>query len=200
MIKEKINIVISGVGGQGILTLSEIIGTALLLKGYNVKGTEVHGLAQRGGIVTSHVKAAKYEISPTVAPGTADLIIGTEAIETLRLARYINDKTHVIFNTKIIRPSIPKVKLPELDEIFHKLKELTSRVYPIKASEIAIRIGSERFANAVLLGAVTALGILPVTREELLNALAARFSERYLSQNIKAFESGYNALKTLLKK
>ncbi len=195
--RKPISILISGVGGQGILTLAEIVGRALIKSGYVAKATEVHGLAQRGGVVVSHIKAANYEVSPMVAPGMADLIIGLELIETVRLARYINKETVVLANKKVIPPVLPGVDVPDPGELISRLKRVSHRVYLVEASAIARRIYGEQITNMVMLGALSGLGALPISRELYIEAMYERLPEKYIEVNLKAFEAGEKAVKNL---
>jgi indolepyruvate ferredoxin oxidoreductase beta subunit len=145
------NIVIAGVGGQGVLTLARVIGEAALINGFNALVAETHGLSQRGGAVVVHVRLGDVE-SPLVPLGGADLILGLELLEVLRNISYVRRDGCVVADKLIIPPSIPGVKAPSLDDVMRALLSLDVRVTVVPASEVAEKLGDVRVANMYLLG------------------------------------------------
>jgi len=193
-----LSIVISGVGGQGVLTLSEIIGRALMKKGFNVKGTEIHGLAQRGGSVVSHLKAGLIDFSPIVDDGDANVIIGLEALETLRVARYMNPGTIVLMNDNIIQPVLPNIRIPSKDDIVSRIQFITRNIIMVDADGIARRLKSMRVVNTVMLGALAGIEVLPLSADEILNSLKERIHPRFHAINELAFNEGYKISKNAI--
>ncbi|MEM3832967.1 MAG: indolepyruvate oxidoreductase subunit beta [Thermoprotei archaeon] len=193
-----LTLIITGVGGQGILTLSEIIGRALMKKGFNVKSTEIHGLAQRGGSVISHLKAGFTEFSPIADDGSADVVIGLEALETLRTARYMNPKTIVLVNDNIIKPVLPKINIPDKEEIYVRIKKITKNIIKIDADSIARKLNAIQVINTVMLGALAGTEVLPLSSNELLNAIKERIAPKFYLVNELAFNEGYEISKQVI--
>ncbi|MGB9729362.1 MAG: indolepyruvate oxidoreductase subunit beta [Thermoprotei archaeon] len=186
-----LTLIITGVGGQGILTLSEIIGRALIRKGFNVKSTEIHGLAQRGGSVVSHLKAGFTEFSPIADEGSADVIIGLELLETLRAAKYMNSETIVLINDNIIKPVLPKINVPDKEEVFTRIKKITKNIIKVDADGIARKLNAIQVVNTVMLGALAGVEVLPLSPDELLYAIKERIAPKFHSVNELAFNEGY---------
>lgn len=153
------NIVLSGVGGQGIITAARIIAEASLVEGRKVLVAETHGLSQRGGSVVVHVRVGDVE-APLIPPGMGDLMIGLEAIEAARYASLLAPGASVVLNKDLQPPPLPKVKPPSLDEILASLSKAGLRVYSINAVEEALKLGDARSANTLLLGYAAGLGLL----------------------------------------
>ncbi len=195
MVNKILSIVISGVGGQGVLTLSEIIGRSLMKKGLNVKGTEIHGLAQRGGSVVSHLKAGFTDFSPIVDDGGADVVIGLEALETLRVIRYMNATTVVLINDNIIQPVLPSIKIPNREEIISRILMITKNMIRIDADGIARRLNSMQVVNTVMLGALAGINVLPSSPDDVLSSLKERIPPRFHAINEMAFNEGYEISK-----
>lgn len=193
-----LTLIITGVGGQGVLTLSEIIGWALMRKGFNVKSTEIHGLAQRGGSVISHLKAGHTEFSPIADDGSADAIIGLEALETLRASRYINSETIVLINDNIIKPILPKINVPNKEEVITKLSMFTKNIIRIDADSIARELNSVQVINTIMLGALAGVELLPLSPSELLSVIKERISPRFHMINELAFNKGYEISKRII--
>lgn len=193
-----LSIVISGVGGQGVLTLSEIIGRALMKRGFNVKGTEIHGLAQRGGSVISHLKAGFIDFSPIVDDGDADVVIGLEALETLRVARYMNSGTIVLMNNNIIQPVLPNIRIPSKNDIVSRIQAITRNIIMIDADGIARRLNSMQVVNTVMLGALAGIEVLPLSSDEIINSLKERIHPRFHVINELAFNEGYKISKNAI--
>ncbi len=183
------NILISGVGGQGVLLTSKIIAEAALLAGLDVKQSEVHGMAQRGGSVLSQVRFGDQVFSPIVAEGEADLLIGFEPLETARYLHYLKDDGVVIYNTRPIHTigvSIAAEKYPA--DINETIKSRAKTVMPFDGTELAVKAGDKRTLNLVLLGA--ALTFLPIQESFVQDAIKNTVPKKILDINQKAFAEG----------
>lgn len=195
MIKE-FNIVITGIGGQGVLTLSSIIAEAAFLQGYDVKTSELHGLAQRGGTIPSHVRFGKKIFSPIVREGEANLIIGLEPLETLRACYYGSKENKTVFlfdveKTVPISVSILKEKYPSIEEIKKLLEPFAYKIIDVNASEIVKReTGSTLGVNIFLLGCASCAGLIPIERNFLLEGMKKVIKEKYFETNKKIFDLG----------
>ena len=193
------SILIVGVGGQGTLLTSRVVGNALTSAGYDVKISEIHGMAQRGGSVMSHVRVSKEDDLGVLIPsGEAHIIIGFEPLETLRMARqYAGPNTMIVYDPRPIYPLgvlQGNQSYPTVDEINAEINAITSEAHAISAADIALEIGDTKAANVVLLGAFSRLPGAPLNTEELSAILAQRFSGKVLEMNQKAFAKGCSAM------
>jgi indolepyruvate ferredoxin oxidoreductase beta subunit len=183
------NILISGVGGQGVLLTSKIIAEAALLSGLDVKQSEVHGMAQRGGSVLSQVRFGEKVFSPIVSEGEADLLIGFEPLETARYLHFLKDDAVVVYNTRpigTIGVSIAAEKYPAgVNDI---IKSRAKTVMPFDGTQLAVSAGDKRTLNLVLLGA--ALKFLPLNESVILDAIVNTVPKKVLAINQKAFAAG----------
>lgn len=196
MIKEY-NIVLSGVGGMGVIKLGKIIGEAASLSGYNVKGTELHGLAQRGGSIYCTVRFGSLVYSPLVPENKADLVVSLELIESLRqeIRPFIKlDKTtkFLVDAYKDIPQTVTKGKetYPSLDEVIEAISNISNEVLIIPATEIASKLGDAIMANIVMLGVMTKY--LPLTKDCIEEAIKADIPKNLIEINMQAFEKGLN--------
>ncbi len=183
------NILISGVGGQGVLLTSKIIAEAALLAGLDVKQSEVHGMAQRGGSVLSQVRFGDKVFSPIITEGEADLLIGFEPLETARYLHYLRDSGSVIYNTRpigTIGVSIAAEKYPA--DVNETIKSRSKTVMPFDGTELAVKAGDKRTLNLVLLGA--SLKFLPIEEAFILDAIKNTVPRKILEINQKAFAAG----------
>lgn len=193
--KDPINLIIAGVGGQGNILISRLIGQALVEKGYHVTIGETYGASQRGGSVASHVRISmESPYSPITPEGDADIILGLEPVESLRLlAVHGSPRTFVISNTRPIHPMavvLGEAEYPELSRIKDLVKKLSSKAWYLDASQIAIGLGSPVLTNIVMTGALFGTGLLPLEREALETQLRETFSETNFSLNFEAFTRG----------
>ncbi len=188
------NIVFAGVGGQGILLAAEIVGTAAVKAGLNVRVSELHGMAQRGGAVVSHVRIGEKALAPTIMEGTADVVLGLEPMEALRGIQFASWETTVLVNTRPIR--IIGAKYPEVKEILDRIREFTGDVIPIDTVALAEEAGSVMGQNTVMVGALAATGRLPLKADALKEALSELVPAKHCDVNVKAFEVGYDAVKS----
>ncbi|NTW58255.1 MAG: indolepyruvate oxidoreductase subunit beta [Nitrospirae bacterium] len=183
------NILIAGVGGQGVLLTSKIIAEAALLQGLDVKQSEVHGMAQRGGSVLSQVRFGDQVFSPIVAEGEADLLIGFEPLETARYLHFLREDGIVVYNTRpigTIGVSIGKEAYPQ--DIHDTIKKHASKVHPFDATNVAVEVGEKRAVNLVLMGAV--LRFLPLKESVVDEAITNSVPKKVLDINRKAFLAG----------
>ena len=183
------NILIAGVGGQGVLLTSKIIAEAALLQGLDVKQSEVHGMAQLGGSVLSQVRFGDKVFSPIIAEGEADLLIGFEPLETARYLHFLRDGGIVVYNIHpigTIGVSIGKETYPQ--DIHETIRKHATDVHPFDATKVAVEVGEKRAVNLVLLGA--ALRFLPLDPSVVDNAITKAVPKKLLELNRKAFLAG----------
>ncbi len=190
----KVGIVYAGVGGQGVLTASSIVGKAALLSGMNVVMSEVHGMAQRGGIVVTEMKIGEAK-SPLVGNGEGDIIVGFEPVEAYRVLHKAHRGSYVIVNTEPIIPttvSLEGENYPKVEELLKSMKELN--VIAIPATELARKAGNAIATNIVMLGALSRVPVFPISKDKLVEAIKATINPRYHEMNLRAFELGYEAV------
>ena len=193
--KENYNLIITGVGGQGNVLSSQLIGQALVGKGYFVTIGETYGASQRGGSVMSHIRiSSQKQLSPLIPRGKADIVVGLEPVEALRvLTTYGNPQTVVIANTRPIYPvdvTSGDEKYPEPEEIQKALESLSRKIYSIAATEKAMEMGSPILGNMIMIGALLELNLLPLGPSEFREILAKNFSAQRLKTNLQALEEG----------
>jgi indolepyruvate ferredoxin oxidoreductase beta subunit len=183
------NILLAGVGGQGTLLASEILSEVLMLAGHDVKKAEVHGMAQRGGSVVSHVRYGKKVLSPTIADGTADILFGFELLETCRYLPLLKKGGQVIVNN--VRISPPSVALGQddyPDDIPGYLHKNIDDAHIVNGMELAEQAGNVRTVNVVLIGALSLY--MDIKKDLWLQAIKSMVPERFLDLNIRAFKLG----------
>ena len=185
------DIILSGVGGQGILSIAAVIGEAALTEGLNIKQAEVHGMSQRGGDVHSNLRISSLPIFSDLIPkGTADVIISLEPMEALRYLPYLSKEGWAVAN------SAPFVNIPNYPEHAELLEELAALPHVIlfDIDEVAREEGVARAANIVLLGAAAVvLGLDYEALKEAIRKIFARKGEEVVAMNLKALEAGYEA-------
>ncbi len=188
----KISIMIVGVGGQGTLLASRILGAAALKKGYDVKVSEVHGMSQRGGSVVTYVKLADKVYSPIVEKGEADIILAFEKLEALRWIDHLKKDGKLIVNDQRIDP-MPVItgvaKYPE--NIIEKIKVNYPNTIAVDALQIAKSCGNLRTVNVVLIGVMAKS--TDIEKEVWIETIKEVVPQKFVDVNIKAFEAGYNA-------
>lgn len=186
------NILLAGVGGQGTLLASEVLSEALMMAGLDVKKSEIHGMSQRGGSVTSHVRYGQKVFSPLIPEGSADILFGFELLETYRYLPMLRAGGTVVVNDLKIMPApvaMGQETYPE--DIPGKLKDACADTTVINGMELAGKAGNLRAVNTVLLGALSRR--LDIGEEIWARALEKLVPERFLEVNIKAFELGRTA-------
>ncbi len=183
------NIVFSGVGGQGILLASEITADAVISSGLDVKKSEVHGMAQRGGSVVAHLRFGKKVYSPLIEAGTADIQVAFEMLESLRYLALLKPGGTVIVNTQKIPPlSVSTGILDYPADVPAELRDRGFDVYPVDALEVARAVGEVRTVNIVLMGAMSRF--LPVTEKVFLDTIRKRVKPKFVDVNLEAFRKG----------
>ena len=186
-------ILFSGVGGQGILLASELTAHAQLAAGFDVKKSEVHGMAQRGGSVEAHLRYGMKVYSPLIDPGTADILVAFEILEAARYLPYLHKDSAVVVNTQKILP--PSVALGKTSYPADILNELTSRqinVVAIDAFAVAREVGELRTANVAMVGAMS--NFLAVDQEIFIQVIDSTIKEQFREANKKAFRAGRAAV------
>lgn len=185
------NILIVGVGGQGTLLTSRIVGNLALNIGYDVKMSEVHGMAQRGGSVVTHVRFGSKVSSPLIEEGQADIILAFEKLEAYRWVNYLRDDGIMIVNDQQIDPMpviMGTAAYPE--DIPNKLSSRCGQLVLVNALEMAEKIGNIRVVNTVLLGVLA--GFLEIEVEAWLKSIEENVPQKTIEVNKSAFISGYN--------
>jgi len=181
------NTLIVGTGGQGQITLLQILSEAVLLEGYDVKTSELHGLSQRGGSVEVHFRFGKKIFSPLVSQGKADLILGLEMQESLKACCYANSKTNFLVNKYIV--PIPLVKNLTEKEILDNLKKISKNVFLIPADDICQKeLGTGVVAGVYLISLASFKKLIPIKPVSILKAIKKIIPEKYLELNLKTFE------------
>jgi indolepyruvate ferredoxin oxidoreductase beta subunit len=192
------NILLVGVGGQGVLLASAVIGNAAMEHETEVVMSELHGMAQRGGSVTASVRIGRDVKSSLIPKGGANVLLGFEPAETYRYLPVANKSTHIITNVRPIIPiqvSMGLEKYPEVEEILDAIREVNDRLFPIDADAIAAEAGYRMAVSSVLIGASCAVDDFPIPRESLVRALLLRVPRQHAEVNAKAFENGYDQTK-----
>jgi indolepyruvate ferredoxin oxidoreductase beta subunit len=192
-----LNLVVTGVGGQGLLTLSAIIANAALGRGHNAIVSETHGLSQRGGTVIVHVRIGDVD-APLLSEGMADAILSMEIIEAIRYLSFLKHSGTIVVNDYIIPPPLPGVTVPERDDMLRELKKRASKLIVVPATEIALKLGDVRVANMALLGAAIKHDVFKgfIDFDAAEEAIKAAFP-RAAEINIKALHEGARQARTL---
>lgn len=196
-----INIAITGVGGQGVLTLAEILAKAALAASLNVRVGEIHGMAQRGGHVVCTVRVGDEAYGPIIDSGTADLLVGFEPIETLREVQAVAEDGCVLMNSHIQYPvavSMGKAEYLPHEEIINTIKQFTTQILEIDAMNLAKQAGSSMSMNMVMLGAILGTGIVPIERDTAIEVVRTAFPEKYEKINVQAVNLGIGIVEELL--
>ena len=190
---KELNIIITGVGGQGVVLMSEILGNAAVRDGLKVLGSEVLGMSQRGGSVFSNIRLGDEIYSPMTADGKCDVLVALEPSEALRNIQYLNKNSIVIMNNRKIVPamvSLGKSAYPELEDIWRKLQAVAGRVIYLDAIDLAEKAGSRQSTNVVMLGALFGCREMPISVDTVKALIRERFSAKAAEVNIKAFDLG----------
>ncbi len=191
--RERGNVFLAGVGGQGILLASEVLCEAFLASGYDVKKSEVHGMAQRGGAVTTHLRYGRKVFSPLIEPGTADLLVAFEKMEALRFVHYLAPAGIVVANAQeIMPPSVATGQVAYPADVEARLRKATPNVFVVDALASALALREVRAVNIVMVGAASRF--LPLSEEACLEALRARLPEKIVAVNAAAFRAGRGLL------
>jgi indolepyruvate ferredoxin oxidoreductase beta subunit len=187
----KLDLVFAGVGGQGVVVLSDIYCEAAMLEGFDVAKAEIHGMAQRGGSIVAFARIGEKVESPLIETGKADAIVGFEILETARSLPMLKKGGTIIVNQKLIQPSsIPRGTKPKSQQELLALLHEKALVHEVDGIGIAQKLGNMLVVNTVLLGALSALPETTVKVESFQQAIAGKIKEKYVSLNLKAFELG----------
>ncbi len=186
------NILVVGIGGQGVMTAAEILSEAALCAGLDVKKTEVAGMSQRGGVVTSHVRCGDQVLSPQIAPGEADVLLGFEPAEAMRWSHYLRRDGVARVNTLRLTPPVVTLGLYDYpQDPVAIMRENGVAVQDFDAGAVARRLGDIRLVNSVMLGAIA--DTLPFSAETLRDCVLSRFANKgvqVLELNRQAFDAG----------
>ena len=195
-----LNVIITGVGGQGNILASHILATAAIADGFHTTIGETYGQSQRGGAVMSHVRLSKgLQFGPLIPEGGADIIVGLEPMETLRVAAmYANPSTKIIVNP---RPNYPLMVLygaaeyPEVSELLERLREMAEAVKVVESTELAKEAGEAMASNVVMVGALAGSGWIPVPIDTFTSVLKEVIPPKVLAVNQQAFKLGIDSAK-----
>jgi indolepyruvate ferredoxin oxidoreductase, beta subunit len=198
---KELNIIIAGVGGQGVVLMSEILGNAAVREGLKVRGSEVLGMAQRGGPVFSNIRIGSEVYSPMTADGKCHVLVGLEPSEALRNIQYLNPDSIVITNVRKVIPatvSMGKSTYPEIDVIVARLHSVAGKVITLDAVDLAEKAGNRQSSNVIMLGALFGSGKIPMSVETVKTLIRERFAGKAADINLKAFDIGYEAVQKIL--
>lgn len=193
------NLVVVGVGGQGIILVSKIVGDAALRSGLKVMLSEIHGMAQRGGMVISTIRIGDAH-SPMIGRGEADMILGFEPIECYRHLGMASKRTTIVTSINPIYPfsvSSGDESYPDLEELLSNLEDIGKKLVKLDAEKMAVESDLPVIvSNIILLGALAgACDDLPVTVKALKEAMKGNVPQRYVDENLKAFDLGFEEAK-----
>lgn len=189
-------LIIVAVGGQGNLLASKVLGEAARQSGVPIRMSEIHGMAQRGGVVESALVFGPAD-STVISDGEADILVSFEPLEALRALKKCSPDTVVITNTKPLPPftaATGKGVYPDIDAIRSLVRTKTARFIDFNATQLATEAGNVLSVNMVLLGALAATGLLPLSAESVKTAIRETTREAFLETNLKAFELGSRAV------
>ncbi len=182
------NVIVSGVGGQGVVTLLSIIDEAAFVDGYDVKSSELHGLSQRGGSIEAHIRFGKKVFSPLIQIGDADLIIGSEISEGLRSSAKSGKKTNILVNDYFL----PFDSSVNQEEIKKSLQSISAKVSVVPASSLCKeKLQSEVVSGTYLLGYAVSKNLIPIKKESFIQAIKNTMPEKYQELNINAFNLAF---------
>ena len=188
-------LIIVAVGGQGNLLASRVLGEAALLSGVPVRMSEIHGMAQRGGVVESAILFGDGK-STIISDGQADVLVGFEPSESLRALNKCSKDTVVVTNLSPLPPftvAIGRGVYPSLAAIQKLIRKKTNRLVAFDAGPLALAAGNTMSVNMVLLGALIQTDVLPLTAESVKTAISTKTRQAFVETNLKAFESGFEA-------
>jgi indolepyruvate ferredoxin oxidoreductase, beta subunit len=190
----KFDILISGVGGQGTVLASRLLAASAIEAGYFTRTSETIGMSQRGGSVVSHVRIGSEKESPIIPLRSADLLIGSELAEAARSLEKLKPNGRCIVNTQIIKPVTASLGGAAYDDksIIEYIKENTNKAIFIDGYTLALKAGSVKAVNVVLLGAAASIGVLPFSKELMEKVISENVPKKFVELNIKAFNLGFS--------
>lgn len=192
----KLDLVIAGVGGQGTILASDIIGKSSVLEGLPVRAAETHGMAQRGGSVVNHVRIGT-DLGSMIPEQGADVLLALEPVEAMRYISHLSENGVVVLNTKPVYPVTVKSSddYPDVSDIIETLKKKYT-VYSLNASELAVEAGHPQTMNVVMVGAVSSY--LPIIEDRLVECIKELVPSKTVDINLKAFELGRKSISRTL--
>lgn len=196
------NILITGVGGQGVILMSELLGRAAVADNLRVRGSEILGMAVRGGSVTSAIRIGEDVYGPLIPTGKCNALVGMEPSEALRNIACLSKSSLVIVNTVATVPftvSIGESSYPSLEAMLEKLAKASGRIVQLDAAKIAQDAGNRLATNIVMLGALFGAGQLPIKIATIKETIRAYFPAKLAPVNIRAFDLGYEACRQAVK-
>jgi len=196
------NIMMSGVGGQGLMLVSNILGLACAEFGLNIRTAETHGLAQRSGAIYTHIRIGEKVFSPLIPYGEADVLMGMETIETLRYIEFLKPNGTIILNNYLwypVQSTFERVKNPEtsyisFELILEQLKKVTKDIYIVNALELANKAGNPLTSNVVLLGALAITKGFPIKIDQIEEVIPKVVPKKAIEANIKALQLGSESI------
>jgi indolepyruvate ferredoxin oxidoreductase beta subunit len=196
------NIMTCGVGGQGLMLFSNILGLACAEFGLNIRTAEAHGLAQRSGSIYTHIRIGEDLYSPLIPFGEADVLLSMEAIECLRYIEYLKPNGNIILNKYIwypvqstfLRVKDSEIQYVTIEQILGQLQQITTNIHMINASELAIEAGHSLTSNVVLLGALTKTEGFPLSLDQLREVIPRVVPQKAIKANLKALNLGFEAV------
>jgi indolepyruvate ferredoxin oxidoreductase beta subunit len=194
----KLDLIFTGVGGQGVVVLSDIFCEAAVLDGFDVAKAEIHGMAQRGGSISAHVRIGDKVLSPLIERGTGDIIVGFEILESARALPMLKKKGTVVVNTKYIPPNTTlqgSAKPLKPEELLTLMRRKAQSVYEVDGIHIANKLGNPLVVNIVLLGAISAIPENAIKQESFQQAISSRLKEKYIKLNLEAFQQGRQSVR-----
>jgi indolepyruvate ferredoxin oxidoreductase beta subunit len=199
--KDEFSVLICGVGGQGLVLVSNVIGNACAASNLRVITGEQHGLSQRSGAVSIHLRIGSDVRSPLIPVGMGDAIVSLEALETLRYIEYLKEDGLVLMNSRVAFPITDTVELVKKknakyfgrEDVENRLKQVTANILSVDAFELARQAGNPLTENTVLLGAMSVFESFPVPPEALRESIAKTVPQKAKDANLKAFELGAKA-------
>ena len=194
----KLDVVFCGVGGQGVVVLSDIFCEAALIDGFDVAKAEIHGMAQRGGSIVAHARLGEKVQAPLIERGKADVVLGFEMLETARSMPMLNANGTVVVNTKYIPPNVAvdcSAKSLNEEQLLHIIRERARVVHEVDGIGMALKLGNPLVVNTILLGALSALPENSVKKESYEKSIAGRFKEKYVQVNLQAFQLGRESVR-----
>ncbi|MDD5398745.1 MAG: indolepyruvate oxidoreductase subunit beta [Dehalococcoidia bacterium] len=199
--KDPINLVVAGVGGQGNVMVSLVIGNALVHEGYFVTIGETYGSSQRGGSVMSHLKiSAEKQFSPLIPEGQADVVLGMEPVETLRVLKsFGNQNVVTVVNPRPIHPvdfTGSGSGYPDIQSLLGQIKSMSARAYVVNATDEALKMGNAMLANMILIGALLKNSLIPLSEDALVPVIKDMFPKA-VAANTKALKAGADLVSIL---
>lgn len=192
----------SGVGGQGLMLVSNILGLTCAEFGLNIRTAETHGLAQRSGAIYTHIRIGDKVFSPLIPYGEADVLLGMETIETLRYIEFLKPNGTIILNNYLwypVQSTFERVKnhktsYVSFEVILTQLKKVTIDIHVVNALELANQAGNPLTSNVVLLGALTKLKGFPVSLDQIRKVISNAVPKKALEANLVALQLGFEAI------